>query len=160
MCFRHQTFDGDALRWMRRQMLSAQLAGQLLGGNIFCTFPWVEHLLAVYLSHNINSWYQNLLGASFFLWNLGEPTIACLKLASLDRQGLPGGVVAWCEGDAGGLDRGLSGCALRHGWCLGLTCTKGLQTLKYKAVKQKRTQFREGKNPPLYENKKNTNENH
>lgn len=63
---------------------------------------------------------------NFFLWNLGEPTIACLKVASRVLQGLPGGVVAWCVGDSGGLERGLSCCRWLHGWCLGLTCTKGL----------------------------------
>ena len=45
---------------------------------------------------------------NFFLWNLGELTIAFLKVASRVRQGLPGGVVAWCVGDSGGVDKGLS----------------------------------------------------
>lgn len=103
---------------------------------------------------NVRLNYQNVLCDNFFLWNLGEPTIACLKVASRVLQGLPGGVVAWCVGDSGGLERGLSCCRWLHGWCLGLTCTKGLQTLKYKAMKQEQTKFLHGKGPPIYENKR------
>lgn len=75
-------------------------------------------------------------------------------MASRVRQGLPGGVVAWCVGDSGGVERGLSCCRWLHGWCLGLTCTRGLQTLKYKAMKQEQTKFLHGKGPPIYENKR------
>ena len=98
--------------------------------------------------------YQNVLCDNFFLWNLGEPTIACLKVASRVLQGLPGGVVAWCVGDSGGLERGLSCCRGLYSWCLGLTCTRGLQTLKYKAMKLEQTKFRHRKSPPIYENKR------
>lgn len=48
-------------------------------------------------------------------------------MASRVRQGLPGGVVAWCVGDSGGVDKGLSCWCTVYGWCRGLTCTKGLQ---------------------------------
>lgn len=52
---------------------------------------------------------------NFFLWNLGELTIAFLKVASRVRQGLPGGEVAWCVGDSGGVDKGLSCCCTVYG---------------------------------------------